>query len=238
MGQLIVNGQASLQKAHQHSGYLTVAVTLIYIGWSWRSSLLARTQCYQIRLALIWNLGSCNREFCSDDQSTTKIGLTVPSVVKMADEEPGTGLVSEERAGCGRRETAIDDIGLVSPPAHRTANARSEVTARDRSETVKIRQSTALRFRVGSQETQHGSQPRRPARACVNASPALDLESPAIRRVRQAGQSDGQHLCGAAPLRFGEEARRGDPPSARPRCPAGATVASSILCPMRSLRPR
>jgi uncharacterized membrane protein YphA (DoxX/SURF4 family) len=34
MGQLIVNGQASLQKAHQHSGYLTVAVTLIYIGWS------------------------------------------------------------------------------------------------------------------------------------------------------------------------------------------------------------
>jgi hypothetical protein len=34
MGQLIVNGQVSLQKAHQHSGYLTVAVTLIYIGWS------------------------------------------------------------------------------------------------------------------------------------------------------------------------------------------------------------
>ena len=34
MGQLIVNGQASLQKAHQHSGYLTVVVTLIYIGWS------------------------------------------------------------------------------------------------------------------------------------------------------------------------------------------------------------
>ena len=34
MGQLIVQGQASLQKAHQHSGYLTVAVTLIYIGWS------------------------------------------------------------------------------------------------------------------------------------------------------------------------------------------------------------
>jgi uncharacterized membrane protein YphA (DoxX/SURF4 family) len=34
MGQLIVNGQASLQKAHQHSGYMTVVVTLIYIGWS------------------------------------------------------------------------------------------------------------------------------------------------------------------------------------------------------------
>ena len=34
MGQLIVQGQASLQKAHQHSGYLTVGVTLIYIGWS------------------------------------------------------------------------------------------------------------------------------------------------------------------------------------------------------------
>jgi uncharacterized membrane protein YphA (DoxX/SURF4 family) len=34
MGQLIVNGQASLQKAHQHSGYMTVAVTLVYIGWS------------------------------------------------------------------------------------------------------------------------------------------------------------------------------------------------------------
>ncbi len=34
MGQLILNGQATLQKAHQHSGYLTVVVTLIYIGWS------------------------------------------------------------------------------------------------------------------------------------------------------------------------------------------------------------
>jgi hypothetical protein len=34
MGQLIVNGQASLRKAHQHSGYMTVAVTLIYITWS------------------------------------------------------------------------------------------------------------------------------------------------------------------------------------------------------------
>jgi hypothetical protein len=34
MGLLIVRGQTSLIKAHQHSGYLTVAVSLIYIGWS------------------------------------------------------------------------------------------------------------------------------------------------------------------------------------------------------------
>jgi hypothetical protein len=34
MGQLILQGQVSLRTAHQHSGYLTVAVSLIYIGWS------------------------------------------------------------------------------------------------------------------------------------------------------------------------------------------------------------
>jgi hypothetical protein len=34
MGQLILQGQASLRTAHQHSGYLTVAVSLVYIGWS------------------------------------------------------------------------------------------------------------------------------------------------------------------------------------------------------------
>jgi hypothetical protein len=34
MGLLILQGQATLRTAHQHSGYLTVAVTLIYIAWS------------------------------------------------------------------------------------------------------------------------------------------------------------------------------------------------------------
>ncbi len=34
MGLLILQGQATMRTAHQHSGYLTVAVTLIYIGWS------------------------------------------------------------------------------------------------------------------------------------------------------------------------------------------------------------
>jgi hypothetical protein len=34
LGLLILQGQASMRTAHQHSGYLTVAVTLIYIGWS------------------------------------------------------------------------------------------------------------------------------------------------------------------------------------------------------------
>src|SRR5271155_4504597 len=34
MGVLILQGQASMRTAHQHSGYLTVAVTLVYIGWS------------------------------------------------------------------------------------------------------------------------------------------------------------------------------------------------------------
>jgi hypothetical protein len=34
MGLLILQGQASMRTAHQHSGYLTVVVTLVYIGWS------------------------------------------------------------------------------------------------------------------------------------------------------------------------------------------------------------
>ncbi len=34
MGLLILQGQNSMRTAHQHSGYLTVAVTLLYIGWS------------------------------------------------------------------------------------------------------------------------------------------------------------------------------------------------------------
>ncbi len=34
MGLLILQGQTSMRTAHQHSGYLTVAVSLIYITWS------------------------------------------------------------------------------------------------------------------------------------------------------------------------------------------------------------
>jgi hypothetical protein len=34
MGLLILQGQVTMRTAHQHSGYLTVAVTLIYICWS------------------------------------------------------------------------------------------------------------------------------------------------------------------------------------------------------------
>jgi hypothetical protein len=34
MGLLILQGRASMRTAHQHSGYLTVAVTLVYITWS------------------------------------------------------------------------------------------------------------------------------------------------------------------------------------------------------------
>jgi hypothetical protein len=34
LGQLILQGQATLRTAHQHSGYLTVVVNLVYIGWS------------------------------------------------------------------------------------------------------------------------------------------------------------------------------------------------------------
>jgi hypothetical protein len=34
MGQLIVSGNVRLVKAHQHSGYLTVIVSLIYIALS------------------------------------------------------------------------------------------------------------------------------------------------------------------------------------------------------------
>ena len=34
VGQLILQGQTTLQKWHQHSGYLTVAVSVVYIAWS------------------------------------------------------------------------------------------------------------------------------------------------------------------------------------------------------------
>jgi hypothetical protein len=34
MGQLIVSGNVKLVKAHQHSGYLAVAVSLLYIALS------------------------------------------------------------------------------------------------------------------------------------------------------------------------------------------------------------
>ena len=34
MGLMILNGNTSMVKSHQHSGFLTVAVTLIYITWS------------------------------------------------------------------------------------------------------------------------------------------------------------------------------------------------------------
>ncbi len=34
MGLLILQGDAKMVKAHQHSGYLTVAMTLLYIGVS------------------------------------------------------------------------------------------------------------------------------------------------------------------------------------------------------------
>jgi hypothetical protein len=34
MGLLILQGQATMRTAHQHSGYLTVAVSLVYIAWS------------------------------------------------------------------------------------------------------------------------------------------------------------------------------------------------------------
>lgn len=34
MGQLILSGQVQYIKGHQHSGYLTVVVSLVYIGLS------------------------------------------------------------------------------------------------------------------------------------------------------------------------------------------------------------
>jgi hypothetical protein len=42
MGLLILQGQNTMRTAHQHSGYLTVVVTLIYIGWSLAT--IVRTQ--------------------------------------------------------------------------------------------------------------------------------------------------------------------------------------------------
>jgi hypothetical protein len=34
LGLMILEGRPTLIKSHQHTGYLTVVVSLIYIGWS------------------------------------------------------------------------------------------------------------------------------------------------------------------------------------------------------------
>ena len=39
MGQLILGGRVDLIKAHQHSGYLTMAISLLYVAGSLRAIL-------------------------------------------------------------------------------------------------------------------------------------------------------------------------------------------------------
>ena len=93
MGQLIVKGQASLRKAHQHSGYLTVAVTLIYIGWSLAAIASSHRNAEQAD-------DRTESEFRSISH-TVEDRLDGPFGGELAEEEPGTGLVAEERAGAG-----------------------------------------------------------------------------------------------------------------------------------------
>ena len=177
--------------------------------------------------------------------------MTSPSVGELAEEESGTGLVSEERTRRGRSQAAIDDIGLVSPPAHACGEGPVRGTARDRSETVKMRSSRLLRFRAESQETRRGSQQRRPAADWFKASSRpLDLEPPAIGRIRQARQADRQYLRGAATasIRRGPGAaalqrrgrdRRRERQSHRPaRCPIGRSRPSMRTDSKARRRPR
>ncbi len=44
MGLLLLEGQTRWKTAHQHSGYTTVVVTLVYIGWSMAVILSSRRQ--------------------------------------------------------------------------------------------------------------------------------------------------------------------------------------------------
>lgn len=45
MGLLILQGRAAMRTAHQHSGYLTFAVCMLYIGWS--MAVIASTRKHQ-----------------------------------------------------------------------------------------------------------------------------------------------------------------------------------------------
>ena len=98
MGLLILQGQASMRTAHQHSGYLTVAVSLIYIAWS-----LAVIASTPKRDAPLKRRNAEHRvpEVLDRRHSTFKIGSTAPSRVEPTHEEPRRRLVAEKRAGRG-----------------------------------------------------------------------------------------------------------------------------------------
>ena len=88
LGLLILQGRAKMRTAHQHSGYLTVAVTLLYIGWSMAVIASPAPQNRRIEEAV-------ERSFHGEDR------LEIPIGGELGDEEPRGGLVAEEGAGAG-----------------------------------------------------------------------------------------------------------------------------------------
>ena len=88
-----------MRTAHQHSGYLTVAVTLIYIGWS--LAVIASSQTWHALivspLIAVPDRGIAERA----DQSTIKIGSTAPSWREYGPRATEPCLMAENARGAG-----------------------------------------------------------------------------------------------------------------------------------------
>ena len=97
MGLLILQGQASMRTAHQHSGYLTVAVTLIYIGWS--LAVIASNPKRDASESIDVTRGG--RDHARVHSVDLQDWLDGSVALESAHQEPRRRLVAEERAGAG-----------------------------------------------------------------------------------------------------------------------------------------
>ena len=121
MGLLILQGQATMRTAHQHSGYLTVAVSLVYIGCRWRPlhRLPDRNNLdyYCIRVAggrkPAWRSAEAMPAGSLElnDRRDSAIGG------EQAHQEASCRLIPEKRARNGRTQAAVDDVAFSSSPA-------------------------------------------------------------------------------------------------------------------------
>ena len=120
MGLLILQGQTSMRTAHQHSGYLTVAVTLIYIFWS--LAVIASSAKRDALPEIAIDRARLRRPRSPDPRSETSVDrqdrLDDPVAIESTHEEPRCRLMAKECAERGLGEAPIDDIGLVSSPTH------------------------------------------------------------------------------------------------------------------------
>ena len=81
MGLLILQGQASMRTAHQHSGYLTVVVSMVYIAWS-LATIASMPRIGSSEGELKSEIRNRNPKSTTVVQSILTIGVTLPSGVK------------------------------------------------------------------------------------------------------------------------------------------------------------